>query len=190
MRAATEFDPLSSMLIRWPFDWPALVDEYVQLVQAFVTAGVRVQIRVDSSRQRTAAEQVLRDAGIPLDVLDWRIENTDTVWIRDYGPQFLVPLAGGRPAVVDFHYYRDRPNDDDTPREVAGGSGLAVVDRESTDVVYTEGEPAATVWAPSSTRSARRPEPCIRGSSTSGSPVPSKRRRIVLRDMAPTRRAT
>lgn len=50
----------------------------------------------------------------------------------------LTP-GGQLGAVADFHYYRYRPNDDDTPLGVAQTFGLPVVNRQSADVVYTEG---------------------------------------------------
>ena len=38
------------------------------------------------------------------------VRNTDTVWIRDYGPRYIY--EGGCRAIVDHIYNRPRPNDD------------------------------------------------------------------------------
>lgn len=141
-RAGREFDRLDGVLLRWPFDWSALRDEYVVMVRTIVAAGATPTIWVDNARQQRSAQQLLRRGGVDVRQVQWRVENTDSVWIRDYGPIYLYgPDATGAPdwAVVDFHYYDGRPNDDDTPRQVALPAGKAVVDREATQRVYTEG---------------------------------------------------
>ncbi len=141
-RAGREFDRLDSVLLRWPFDWAAVRNEYVVMVRTVVAAGATPMIWVDNNRQQRSAQLALRRAGIDTSRVRWRVENTDSVWIRDYGPIYLYgPDASGTPdwAVVDFHYYDGRPNDDDTPRQVALPEGKAVVDREAGDRVYTEG---------------------------------------------------
>ncbi|MFZ2989979.1 agmatine deiminase family protein, partial [Ideonella sp.] len=138
-RAGREFDPLQAVLLRWPFDWTALRDKYTVMVKAIVDSGAEARIWVDNERQRKAAERVLKQAGINLQRVSWQIENTDTVWLRDYGPNFIHDPAGSGWGVVDFHYYDSRPADDDTPLIVAGAAGALVVDRQRADRVYTEG---------------------------------------------------
>jgi agmatine deiminase len=141
-RAGREFDRLDGVLLRWPFDWSALRDEYVVMVRTIVAAGATPTIWVDNTRQQRSAQLLLRRAGVDTRQVQWRVENTDSVWIRDYGPIYLYgPDDTGAPdwAMVDFHYYDGRPNDDDTPRQVALPAGKAVVDRETTQRVYTEG---------------------------------------------------
>lgn len=141
-RAGREFDRLDQVLLRWPFNWAELRDEYAVMVRTIVTAGATPVIWVDTARQQRNAQAELHRAGIDTSRVRWRVENTDTVWMRDYGPVFLYgPGASGAPdwAVVDFHYYPDRTNDDDTPRQVAQPEGKAVVNRETADRVYTEG---------------------------------------------------
>lgn len=139
MRAGTEFEPLSAIHIRWPFDWPALTSDYIALVDAFSKAGVTIQILVDRKKQQASAEQLLIDAGIPLQQIEWRIENTDSIWIRDYGPQYLKSLVDSSGAIVDFHYYRGRPHDDRIPIKFAASTGLPLIDRQHREAVFTEG---------------------------------------------------
>jgi agmatine deiminase len=141
-RAGREFDPLQAVLLRWPFDWAALRDEYATLVQTIVEAGADARIWVDNERQRRAAQRALQDRGVPLQRVQWTVEATNTVWLRDYGPNFVYGNTGGDGdwGVVDFHYYDQRPQDDDTPQVVAAGAGKTVVDRQQgAQRVYTEG---------------------------------------------------
>lgn len=137
-RAGREFDPLQAVLLRWPYDWADLRDEYAILVRAIVDGGAEARIWVDNDRQRRAAQRYLQGRGVPLARVSWVLKPTDTVWLRDYGPNFL--FGGGDWGVVDFHYYDNRPADDDTPLDVASAAGKLVVDRQQgAERVYTEG---------------------------------------------------
>jgi agmatine deiminase len=139
VRAGTEFENLSSVLMRWPFDWVAVRDEYVIMAEAFTRNGT-VTIWVDTESQRQAAEQLLVQGGVPLNKVTWRVENTDSVWLRDYGPQFLVAQDGSKQAIADFHYYSSRPADDEIPAKIAQWQNIPVVDRQTgRNTVYTEG---------------------------------------------------
>ena len=136
-RAGREFDPLQAVLLRWPFDWPELRDEYAVMIRHIVDSGAEARVWVDTARQRRAAERELRGAGVPLQRVRWIVDNTDSVWLRDYGPNFI--FGEGDWGVVDFHYYSGRPADDDTPLVVAAADAKLVVDRQVHDLVYTEG---------------------------------------------------
>lgn len=137
-RAGREFDPLQAVLLRWPADWAALRDEYATLVQAIVDGGAEARIWVDNERQRRTAQRYLQGRGVPLQSVQWVLAPTNSVWLRDYGPNFVY--GDGDWGVVDFHYYDSRPADDDTPLEVAAAAGKRVVNRQSgADRVYTEG---------------------------------------------------
>lgn len=138
-RAAREFEELEAVLMRWPFDWPAQRGAWASMVSALAAAGVTIRMRVDTDQQGKEARQYLETAGIPTDHVQWVVEKTDSVWIRDYGPQFLYALEGEGWGVADFHYYPSRPADDDTPLVVATGAGVPRVNRQTGRVVYTEG---------------------------------------------------
>jgi agmatine deiminase len=138
-RAGREFDPLQAVLLRWPFDWAALRDEYAVLVQTIVAAGAEARVWVDTARQQQAAARYLRGRGIDLARVSWKVESTDSVWLRDYGPNYVYGPGADDWAVVDFHYYGSRPADDDTPLVVAAMGGKPVIDRQVADAVFTEG---------------------------------------------------
>lgn len=138
-RAGREFDPLAGVLLRWPFDWPQLRDEYAVMVDAILKSGAGAVIWVDTWWQRLRAGLYLTRRGVDPSTVTWVVEDTDSVWMRDYGPLYLYGKEPQEWGVVDFHYYDGRPNDDDTPLVVADGNAKDVVDRQFTRVLYTEG---------------------------------------------------
>jgi agmatine deiminase len=138
-RVGAEFEPLAGVLLRWPFDWSALRDEYAGIVRAIGEGGARARIWVDTPAQQTQAKLYLQLRGVSTAHIDWVVENTDSVWLRDYGPQFIYDRASTAWGVADFHYYDSRPNDDDTPIVVATAGSAPRVNRQTAEVVYTEG---------------------------------------------------
>ncbi|WP_448382530.1 agmatine deiminase family protein [Desulfosoma sp.] len=138
-RAPAEFEPVKAVLLRWPFDWKAMQWAWAQMVETFGKNGVRTAVWVNTPHQRDEAAQVLQDMNISTAHVRWVVEPTDTVWIRDYGPQVIRALDGPAWGVVDFHYYDGRRKDDNTPLVVAWGMQVPLVDRQKTNVVYTEG---------------------------------------------------
>lgn len=73
------------------------------LVQTIVSAGAEARVWVDTARQQQAAARYLRSRGIDLARVSWKVENTDTVWLRDYGPNYVYGPGADDWAVVDFH---------------------------------------------------------------------------------------
>jgi len=143
-RAGREFDPLASVLLRWPYDWTALRDEYAIMIDAIVESGANALVWVDNRWQERLASSYLSRRRVDVAQVTWLREKTDSVWMRDYGPIYLYGDSAEDWAVVDFHYYDSRAEDDDTPLVVADLEGKEVVDRQFTNVLYTEGGNIAT----------------------------------------------
>jgi len=118
-RAGQEFENLSAVLLRWPFDWAARRGEWAQMVEALWYADVTVYLWVNAEYQKENALTYLTQQGIHTDHTRWVIESTNAVWMRDYGPQFLYDNNSDRWGLVDFHYLDSRPLDDDTPAYIA-----------------------------------------------------------------------
>ncbi len=138
-RVGQEFENLSAVLLRWPFDYPDQRDEWGEMINAMAIANVTARVWVDSNTGKLQATRYLRANGYPTSHIQWVIENTDSIWIRDYGPQYLYDRASDGWGVADFHYYTGRPADDDTPIFIAESAGVPRVDRQDQDVVFTEG---------------------------------------------------
>lgn len=138
-RPGTEFEPQDAVLMRWPFDWNSQRDEYTDIVTALGAAEVTLYMWVNTATQRDSAIAYMRGRGEGASHVKWVIDRTSTVWIRDYGPNFIYEKGGDRWGIVDFHYYTSRPQDDDTPRVVAGATGVPTVDCQDANRVFTEG---------------------------------------------------
>lgn len=138
-RAGREFDPIEAMLLRWPGNSSSTRDEYAVMIDSIVEAGADAYVWVDSSVIRNQAKRYLTGQGVDLSRVFWVVENTDSIWIRDYGPNFVFGDSADDWGVVDFHYYDSRPEDDDTPLVVANQYGKDLIDRQNQNRVYTEG---------------------------------------------------
>jgi agmatine deiminase len=138
-RAGTEFEKLDAVLMRWPFDWQSMRERWAEMVDATSNAGVTVYLWVDNPFQEFIAQAYLREQGVSTEHIVWVVEDTDSIWIRDYGPQYIYDNQSDGWGVVDFHYYTSRPNDDDTPLYIARTYDVPRVNRQTRKVVYTEG---------------------------------------------------
>uniref|UniRef100_A0A7C4RSV3 Agmatine deiminase family protein n=1 Tax=Desulfatirhabdium butyrativorans TaxID=340467 RepID=A0A7C4RSV3_9BACT len=138
-RAPAEFEPLGAVLFRWPFDWSTMQSMWANMINICAQAGVKAVVWVSTPLQRRAALSYLQEQGVSTEHIRWVTDPTDSVWIRDYGPQVIRDVDSAQWGVVDFHYYDDRKKDDNTPKVIALGLQLPYVDRQRSDVVYTEG---------------------------------------------------
>lgn len=138
-RAPAEFEPLGAVLFRWPYDWVSMQPFWARMIDVCARAGVKAAVWVSTPAQQQAALAFLQQQGVPTNHIRWVVVPTNTVWIRDYGPQIIASFDSPQWGVVDFHYSNGRKLDDKTPLIVALGLQLPYVDRQHTDVVYTEG---------------------------------------------------
>ncbi|MEW6259698.1 MAG: agmatine deiminase family protein [Thermodesulfobacteriota bacterium] len=138
-RAPAEFERLGAVLFRWPFDWTAMQPKWANMISVCAQAGIKSVVWVSTPLQRRSALSYLEQQGVSTEHIHWVMDPTDTVWIRDYGPQVIRAIDSAQWGVVDFHYYDDRRKDDNTPIVMALGLQLPYVDRQRKDVVYTEG---------------------------------------------------
>lgn len=138
-RGSQEFENIKATLFRWPYDWSALRDEYAVMLQAAFDGDSVAAVWVGSTQQQAQAESYLQSQNVPTSHIRWVVAPTNSVWIRDYGPLFLYEIGGNRYGLADFHYYSNRPADDDTPLEVADALNIPVMNRQTANVVYTEG---------------------------------------------------
>ncbi len=139
-RAATEIEAIQAVLMRWPFDWASQRTPYSEMVDGLSNSGALIYMWTNTQSQQDGARSYLENRSVPTDHIRWVIEETSTVWIRDYGPNFLHEVGGDGWGLADFHYYNNRPKDDDTPLFVAAATGVPVMNRQSgSKVVYTEG---------------------------------------------------
>ena len=128
LRAVAEYDPMESVLVRYPFGIP------LNLIQ-LMSQHSRVTTIVSSTYQENSVRSTYSSQGVNLDNCDFLHAPTNSWWTRDYGPWFVC-MNDSALAVVDFPYNRPRYNDDEIPVEVAAMYSLPVF---GMDLVHTGG---------------------------------------------------
>ena len=110
VRTPAEYEVNDGMFISWGSFNSLLTDMTVA-----VTTGTEatVWIAVADASQQASAESTLNGAGADMDQVEFVTYSTDTVWMRDYGPRFII--EDGERAIVDHTYNRPRPSDDGFP---------------------------------------------------------------------------
>ncbi len=101
-RFVAEFEPMQGVMIRYPLGIPT------SLV-AQLSNNCHVYCIVSSSQQNQA-QSSFQNAGVNMDNVSFVNAQTDSYWVRDYGPWYI--FEDRHPAIVDNIYNRPRPNDD------------------------------------------------------------------------------
>jgi agmatine/peptidylarginine deiminase len=110
-----EYASNEGLLIRW-----GSYNDVLTAMTVPITTGDPdgiVYILVWSAALQTSATTTLTNAGADMSQVEFIIVDTDSVWIRDYGPRFIS--EDGHRAVVDHTYNRPRPLDDQIPDFIA-----------------------------------------------------------------------
>ncbi|MGB0134759.1 agmatine deiminase family protein [Dokdonella sp.] len=119
VRAEAEFEANEGIVVRWGTFNSLLTEMTVPLTTA--TPPSTVYIVVSGTSQQNSASTTLQNAGADMNHVRFVTAPTDSVWMRDYGPRFIVD--SGRRAIVDHTYNRPRPNDNLIP--IAFGNYLS-----------------------------------------------------------------
>lgn len=110
-----EYAHNQGLLIRW-----GSFNDVLTAMTVAVTTGDPdgiVYILVWSTSQQSSAASTLSNAGADMNQVEFIVVDTDSVWIRDYGPRFIS--VDGERAIVDHTYNRPRPNDNLVPDFIA-----------------------------------------------------------------------
>ena len=108
-RFVAEFEPMQGVTIRYPLGIP------VSLVKS-LAENCQVYCIVTQSQQ-SSARSSFNNAGVNMSRVTFVNANSDSYWVRDYGPWYI--FAGKNPAIVDNVYNRPRQNDDAIPSAFA-----------------------------------------------------------------------
>jgi len=131
-RMPAEWEPHQGTWVSWPKDphtfpegiLPAVERAYVEMVEA-LGRGEEVRVLVNDSRTEKRVKAMVKDARVSFH----RIKTVD-VWVRDYGPTYVV---GRNDAVVKWVFnawgrkYEDLLPDNEAGERMARGSGLDVL---------------------------------------------------------------
>ena len=113
----SEFDPATGVFVRWPLGLPpslivALSDETT--VWVICTTG-----------QQSTVETAFQNYGANMDNVNFVFGDTNTIWVRDYGPWFVL-LEDGQQGIFNYSYNRPRPDDNNIPIVVGSAWGIPV----------------------------------------------------------------
>jgi len=106
-----EYAHNQGLLIRWG-SFNSTLTEMAVGITTGDPDGI-VYILVTDASQQASASAVIQGAGGDMSQVEFITYTSDTVWIRDYGPRFIV--EDGQRAIVDHVYNRPRPHDDAFP---------------------------------------------------------------------------
>ena len=109
VRFPGEYEPMQAVMIVYPLGIP------VELVRE-MAEDCKV-ITVVATYEQSYAQSEFQAAGVNMDNVEFLNANTNSYWIRDFGPWYI--FNGKEPAIVDNIYNRPRPADDDLPGHFA-----------------------------------------------------------------------
>ena len=93
--------------------WNDVVSDLVVELTADQEYDEIAYVVVTSESQKTYATNYLTSRGADMDKVEFIVEPANAIWIRDYGPHFI--WQDGALALVDSHYYPQRPLDNFIP---------------------------------------------------------------------------
>ena len=111
----SEYSHNEGLLIRW-----GSFNDVLTAMTVPITTGDPdgiVYILVWSASLQASATATLTGAGADMTQVEFIIVDTNSVWIRDYGPRFIS--EDGQRAIVDHTYNRNRPLDNQIPDFIA-----------------------------------------------------------------------
>ena len=118
IEAPPEYSPTAGVLFRYQTgSFDDVVTDLVAALTGDPAYDELAYVVVASTSQENAARSAFSAAGADLGKVRFIIMPSDSVWIRDYGPHFI--WQDGADAVVDSHYYPDRPLDNFIPTLLA-----------------------------------------------------------------------
>ena len=128
VRQCAEWEPVTGVLVRYDMGF-GLPDE----ILAEYSEDFIVYVLVEEGQESNAYNS-MAGGGVNMANVEFILAVTNSIWTRDYGPQFI--FAGGIWGIVDHIYNRPRP-DDDLVNWVLGTEWSA--DVYGTDLLHTGG---------------------------------------------------
>lgn len=106
-----EHESCDGVILRWG-EWNQLLITLIREA-ADSNNGSLVYLLVSNDLQAKKAAAVLNKAGVDMNQVKFIKGGSNSIWIRDYGPFFI--LLNGLRALVDTRYYLKRPLDNAVP---------------------------------------------------------------------------
>ena len=109
-----EFDSVTGVIFAWEA-YPTLLTDLIKEVAEDDTAWVVV----DNTSEQNSVSNTLSNANVNMDRVVFQVIETNSVWVRDYGPWWIIEPENSL-AIIDLVYNRPRPLDDTYPESAAG----------------------------------------------------------------------
>ncbi len=122
-----EFDPATGVFVRWPLGLPP------GLIVA-LSEETTVWVICEENQQSSVAT-AFQNYGVNMNNVDYMIAPTNTIWVRDYGPWFVL-MADGHQGIFNYSYNRPRIDDNNIPVVVGTDWGIPVY---TSSIVHTGG---------------------------------------------------
>ena len=113
-----EFDSVTGVIFAWEA-YPTLLTDLIKEVAEDDTAWVVV----DNTSEQNSVSNTLSNANVNMDRVVFQVIETNSVWVRDYGPWWIIEPENSR-AIIELVYNRPRPLDDTYPESAAGYFGI------------------------------------------------------------------
>ena len=113
-----EFDSVAGIIFAWEA-YSTLLTELIKEVAEEDTAW----IVVDNTSEENSVSNTLSNANVNMDHVVFQVIPTNSVWIRDYGPWWIIEPENSR-GIIDLIYNRPRPLDDAYPESAAEYFGI------------------------------------------------------------------
>ncbi len=124
----SEFDPATGVFVRWPMGLP-----YSLIVALSEETTVWV---ICEPYQQSSVETAFGSAGVNMSNVDFIFALTNSIWVRDYGPWFVL-LEDGQQGIFNYSYNRPgRLDDNDFPVVTGSTWGIPVY---TSTIVHTGG---------------------------------------------------
>lgn len=120
-----EYARNQGLLLRWTGGFENELSDIAVAITTLDPSAI-VTIVVSGSSQQNSATSTLTSAGADLSQVEFLVAASNSVWMRDYGPRFI--LEDRQLAIVDHVYNRPRPQDDAIPGAVATSWSIAKYD--------------------------------------------------------------
>lgn len=140
-RMPAEWEEQEAVWLSWPHNkttWPERIEEVEQSCIGFIKAlhtGQRINLLVNSEESKSSIIAKLKQANIDASKISFYIIKNEDIWIRDYGPTFVINKnAKNRLAMVKWEFnawgnkYDDLLPDNGIPYEMNKTLNLRMVE--------------------------------------------------------------
>ncbi len=137
VRAMAEWEELQALVVTWRSE-PVILTEIVRAARQ----ECRVIVSCNSQTVANDAKNVLTAANVDISSnVEFVVTPSNTVWVRDYGPNCVYANDVDSLYLVDWIYNRPRPKDDSLSRAVAAFLDVPLYETRQAplDLVHTGG---------------------------------------------------